>query len=53
MKTAVAANGKSLILLFVTYIPSAMAAAYLSHWLWGTYLLGFIVAGGYMLWLWS
>jgi hypothetical protein len=51
MKDAVAANGRSLILLFVTYIPAAIGAAYLSHWLWGTYLLGFIVGGAYMLWL--
>ena len=51
MKSAVAANGRSLIWLFVTYIAVAMGAAYLSHWLLGTYLLGFIVAGGYMLWL--
>lgn len=50
-RSAVTANGKSLIWLFVTYIPAAMGAAYLSHWLWRTYLLGFIVGGAYMLWL--
>jgi hypothetical protein len=50
-KSALTANRRSLIWLFVTYIPACLIAAYVSHWLWQTYLLGFMVAGGYMLWL--
>lgn len=46
IRSALGANGSSLIWLFVTYIPAVLIAAYMSHWLLQTYLLGFIVAGG-------
>jgi hypothetical protein len=51
LRDALAANSRSLIWLAVTYIPAGLIAGYVGHWLWQTYLLGFIVAGGYMLWL--
>jgi hypothetical protein len=51
LKSALAENGRSLIWLAVTYIPAVFVAGYVSRWLWRTYLLAFVLGGGYMLWL--
>jgi hypothetical protein len=50
-KTAVAENRRSLIWLFVTYIPAVFVAGYGGYWLFHTYAFAFIVGGGYMVWL--
>jgi hypothetical protein len=43
------ANRKPLLWLLLTYIPVGMGAGYVGFWLFHTWLLGFIVAGVYML----
>jgi hypothetical protein len=46
---AFTANRKPLLWLLLTYIPVGMGAGYVGFWLFHTWLLGFIVAGVYML----
>lgn len=40
---------RTVIVVFITYIPACIGAAYLSMWLFGSYVLGFVVAGAYIL----
>lgn len=45
---AFVANRKALLWLFATFIPVGMGTGYLGFWLFHTWVLGFIVAGAYM-----
>jgi hypothetical protein len=50
-KAALVENRKSLIWLFLTYIPAGFIAGYGGYWLFHTYIFAFIVGGAYMVWL--
>jgi uncharacterized membrane protein YraQ (UPF0718 family) len=49
LKTALVENRRSLLWVIATYIPAVFAAGYLGSWLFHTYVLAFVVGGGYML----
>jgi hypothetical protein len=51
LKKAFAENRRSLLWCFVTYIPACSIAAYGGFWLFGNYVLGFLTAGCYALWV--
>ena len=49
LREAFIANRRALLWLLLTYIPVGMGAGYVGFWLFHAWLVGFIVAGMYML----